>query len=477
MKLDKKVVNALAQVGLALAVVIAVVIASYANYADKMQSKIQLKSRYTFTVCIDESGNVVDRQDAASSDEDDDSVTVGSSATEQFTGVGIGKIGDVWIKEYLAQYTQRFLSATKSLRQIQIDETSVLDEANNTVLIGFSAKLLDSTTEYFSSWEGILDEGRLRCEWVVRFDIDNHYDGTATIYVDSMLTPEDYGIYQYNESMKENNSSGDQTEENKDSLTGYTIKDSTLYITYDGGETYTAVPVAYDNLFINDDEGVSLKAGSYMISTTKTAVLYGGKSEENGDVPVTLLYTDNMGEDWITCEIDRIYNADYMYVEFFGENLGVIVVGYDKTEMYESSRIYSTTDGGVTWNNVGTGPTTGIIKGVKFIDENNGFVCYKYADGMDSNIYLTRDGGKTFSKIIFEAQKLEGVSSDSGLTWNHVFKEAQIPSYNSKGALIINISQGENAIFNNGSTVARYQSHDKGRTWEYIGQYEMNSGT
>lgn len=41
--------------------------------------------------------------------------------------------------------------------------------------------------ENFASWNGVLDDGRISCEWVVSFYIDNHYDGTATIYVKSMI--------------------------------------------------------------------------------------------------------------------------------------------------------------------------------------------------------------------------------------------------------------------------------------------------
>ncbi len=48
----------------------------------------------------------------------------------------------------------------------------------------------------------------------------------------------------------------------------------------------------------------------------KTAFLYGGKRNGNDRIPVTLVYTDDMGENWITSEIDTIYNADYYYVEF-----------------------------------------------------------------------------------------------------------------------------------------------------------------
>lgn len=461
MRINSKAKDALSKIGIALAVVIIIVVAVYSDYAAKMESQIQLKSRYTFTVCIDESGNIVEQRD--------ESIAVDAEKQKPFS-LDIGTIGDIWINEFLNQYTQKFLGGTKSLRKIQIEETEVLDKEANTVLISFSAKPLDSTTEYFSSWEGIIDDGRMRCEWVVKFNIDNHYDGTATIYVDSMLTPEDYGIYQYNESMKEEGD-GNQSQDESESLTGYVIRDSALYITYDGGESYKSVPVAYENLLVMEDDATTLKEGAYMISTTKTAIMYGGSSESGEDVPVTLLYSNNMGEDWITCEIDKIYTADYMYVEFFDENVGMIFIGYDRNELTESSCIYSTFDGGLTWNVVGSGPATGIIKGVKFIDEKTGFICYKHVDGMDSNMYLTRDGGKTFSKIIFEAQKLDGITD---LKWEQVYKEAQVPKYNKNGILTVNITQGELQLLNNGKTVARYESSDKGSTWKYIGQFELS---
>ena len=481
MKVNSKVTNALAQIGLVLAVILVIVVVTYSSYAERMEDRIQLKSRYTFTIRIDEEGKLVQSTDEnILMDEylmnSEESVYANTDAKDPLTKVGIDTIGDMWIKEYLAQYTQKFLSSTKSLRKIEIDKTTVLKESDNTVLISFSAKLVDSTTEYFSSWEGILDDGRLHCEWVVTYGVAEHSDGTATVYVESMLTPEDYGIYQYNESMKQE---GAEDEESSDSsLTGYVIRDSALYVTYDGGETYKAVPVSHTNLFTEQENNTVLKAGSYMISTTKTAFMYGGSSKSGENVPVTLLYTDNMGEEWVTCEIDDIYTADYMYVEFFDVNVGFIMLGYDRSEAYESGRIYSTVDGGLTWNAVSSGPATGIIKGARFIDESHGFVCYEYMDGMDGNMYLTRDGGKTFSKIMFEAQTLDSSLVETGYTWNQVFNEAQVPKRNEDGILTVNVTQGKEKIINGGKTVARYQSNDKGSTWKYIGQFEINtSGT
>lgn len=440
----------------------------YSGYMNKKASEIKLKSRYTFTVTINTQGELVDTAEALEASD--------HILADDFGSLKINEIGDIWIREFISQYTQKYLSRSKSLRKVEINDTTILDEENNTVLISFSAVKADSTSEYFSSWKGVLEDGRLICEWVVKFDIDNHYDGTATIYVESMLTPEDYGMYQYNESIKNNNSTANDNSDLDNELTDYVIRDSALYVTYDGGGSYTAVPVALDNLLtVENDDTLELKQGCAIISTTKTAILYGGKNVNEDKIPVTMVYTDDMGKNWITCELDQIYTADYLYVDFFDEKNGIAVVGYDRNEQNESSRIYVTDDGGTTWDVVGTGPSSDIIKGVKFIDEEIGFFCYDYVDGMDSNLYMTKDGGKTFSKVVFEAQELDSMPAGEKLTWNEVYKEAMVPIYDKDGVITVYLTQGSDGTYNGGKTAARYQSSDKGDTWKYIGQYDMES--
>ncbi len=465
MKISSNIKGIIGKIIIALGAVLVVFAIWYSNYMNKKASEIKLKSRYTFTVTINTQGELVNKAEALEASD--------HILAEDFGNLKINEIGDIWIKEFISQFTQRYLSRSKSLKKVEINDTNVLDEKNNTVLISFSAVREDSTSEYFSSWKGVLEEGRLHCEWVVKFDIDNHYDGTATIYVNSMLTPEDYGIYQYNESIKTNeNNNSDLDNE----LTSYVIRDSALYVTYDGGGSYVAVPVALDNLMtVESDDTLELKPGCAIISTTKTAILYGGKIVNGDRIPVTMVYTDDLGKNWTTCELDQIYTADYLYVDFFDAESGVAVVGYDRGEQHESSRIYVTDDGGVTWNVVGTGPATGIIKGVKFIDEKIGFFCYNYVNGMDSNLYITKDGGKTFSKITFEAQELDSTPTDKKLTWNEVYKEAIVPIYDKDGVITVYITQGSGGVYNGGKTAAKYQSSDKGNTWKYIGQYEIDS--
>lgn len=496
MKFSKNAGKILAKAAITCLLALVIFVICYSNYLNHKAGDIELKSRYTFSVCIDSYGNVLDP-----------AVTANAAShvmAQDFGDLGIDKIGDIWISEFIKQYTQKYLSWSKSLKNVKLNDTTILDEEKNVVFISFSAELMNNTSEYFASWDGILDDGRLICEWVVKFDIDNHYDGTATIYVDTMLTPEDYGIYRYNESVKAELDKKEQLAETDNSkLMNYMIKDRSLYVTFDGGAKNIEVPVAYENLLLEEGEGSSeaLKYGSYTISTTKTAFVYGGKTVGNEKIPVLLLYTNNKGADWVTCEVAQIYTADYYYVEFFDENVGVIVAGYDKIELQQSSNIYVTVDGGQNWNMVGTGPSTNIIKGVKYIDENVGFFCYDYINGMDSNLYVTRDSGKTFSKVIFEEQKLSTpsgevvqestVSSESGASketaasdkinnstpaWREVYKEALVPIYDANNVLTVYLTRGADNTYSDSNTAAKYQSSDKGLTWKYIGEFDMTAG-
>lgn len=141
-----------------------------------------MKSRYTFSVRIDSNGNVVNGEE--------DSDSVDHTLADAFGNLKIDEIGDVWIREFTAQYTQKYLAWSKQLKKITLNKTQILNESENTVLISFSAGMNEHDSENFASWNGVLDDGRISCEWVVSFYIDNHYDGTATIYVKSIDTPE-----------------------------------------------------------------------------------------------------------------------------------------------------------------------------------------------------------------------------------------------------------------------------------------------
>jgi len=441
---------------------------SYAvyRYRESREREIVLKSRYTFSIRIDSYGNLLTPVDENE---------VNHTLAEDFADFTIGQIGDIWIQQFIAQYTQKYLSKSKQLKEVDIHNTKILEEDTNTVFISFSAIVNDRNYDNFIAWDGVVDNGKLICEWVVSFNIDNHYDGTATIYVNNIVTPEEYGITLYNESKK--NAVTEKvdingTEEN--ALVFYQIKNSALMVTYDKGAKYVNVPIDVNDVLYENDSSNKLKAGSYYISTTKTAFLYGGKRTGSDRIPVTLAYTDDMGLNWVTSEIDQIYTADYYYVEFFDEQTGIIFVGYNRNEQKESYKIYITKNGGQSWNAIDNEHTGSLIKGVKFIDANTGFLCYEYSEGMNSNLYKTNDGGRSFSEVLLESQELDSTAleSNSNLSWSDVYKIATVPTYSADRIITVYLTQDEKGVYNNGKTVARYQSTDQGNTFKYIGQYE-----
>lgn len=433
------------------------------------RSRLEIKSRYTFSQNIS----------AASVDD-------------------IKEVSKEWLDGYIGQFRQKYISYSMAVKKYGIDSINVLDSTDNTVLLSFWIIPQEADSDYFSSWDGIMDNDALKCEWVVTFYMDSDSDDTTTAYVTSMMSSEDYGLKQYYANL-DIDSGGDTevtTNSNKDALANYVIKDNSLYVTYDGGEKYITVPVSYTYLLYEDNNTTSLKQDSYMITTEKTAFVYGGKTTGSTKVPVTVSYSDDKGENWTTCELDNIYNADYYYINFFDADNGVVVCGYAKSnDTSESSKIYTTSNGGESWETVGSGPATNIIKGVVYATADVGFFCYDYVDGMDSNLYKTDDGGKTFAKLVMDAQELDSSAANSQnqetktdssssttgstaesteqLKWNDVYKEAIVPVIDSSGVITIYLTQGKNGVYNDGKTAAKYQSTDNGQTWKYIGQMEI----
>lgn len=477
-KEKKRLIAFRVSIGIFCVLVAVVFVRSY--YLKSKQSDIDIKSRYTFTIDIDAYGNEITDENVTDNTSDKDSTS--TDTTSDVSQADIQNVATSWVNAYIRQYMNEYLPAHKSIKKLNIDNIEVLNAEEKTVLIGFSVIPKNVSTEYFLSWDGITDNGKIKCEWVISYYLDAHPDNTATVYVTSALTPEEYGIAQYNEKAGITASKDDSSSTTSESLNKYIIKDDILSVTYDGGEHYTTVPVDVDNLMYESGSTNTLKEGSYMISTSKTAFLYGGKVNNSDKVPVTIVYSNDKGANWTTCELDNIYNAEDYYVYFFDENTGVAVCGYAMTDNdKESYRIYKTDNGGETWSITGSGPANYILKGIIYVSENVGFFCYDYVDGMDGNLYITKDGGKTFSKVSLPEQELDSTAksetgtsqASSELKWSDVYKEALVPIVDDKGVLTIYLTQGSDGTYNEGKTAAKYQSSDKGDTWNYIGQMEL----
>ncbi len=79
----------------------------------------------------------------------------------------------------------------------------------------------------------------------------------------------------------------------------------------------------------------------------------------------------------------------------------------------ESSRIYSTSNGGESWDIVGSGPATNIIKGVVYVSSDVGFFSVMITLKVWIVIFTRQMMVvKTFAKVMLEEQELDSSAAN-----------------------------------------------------------------
>ena len=92
-----------------------------------------------------------------------------------------------------------------------------------------------------------------------------------------------------------------------------------------------------------------------------------------------------------------------MYYSYYSDLSGYKVLGYDQAGGKEYHRLFHTSDGGKTWNEIDTNIDTvylSMVTSISFLNESIGFLTYRYYD-FDFNpaILLTIDGGATWTRL------------------------------------------------------------------------------
>ena len=441
----------------------------YAGYVRERRQKAVFKSQYTFSIRISTAGELVSEEQKV------------QAQTVDFGSVDMEQVAMLWVKEYLNQFTGKYVPVSKALKNYSVTSVEILNQTDHVVLVDFSAEQMNSETDYFSSWDGYIADGKLTCEWVVRFAVDNQYDGTADIYVATIQRPDEYGLATYEAGQEEQTASSSEVLGSRESsLYRYEIRDNKLLVTFDGGERWITVPADIDYLTFKPSdmaEGTNLQeidSARYVLSGEKAAFLYGGNTVNGKSVPLTIIYTNDKGNNWISSQVADLTNVEYSYVDFFSAANGTIVVGYYKNSKLETSIVLKTTDGGETWKTIGSTPLDTKMNAVRFADENTGFISYTYTEGIADTLYVTFDGGETFAPVALEAQQLSD-NSDGKIQWNDVFIQKQVPSIGADGKLSLLVTQGSKGTYNGGNIAARYSSSDNGKTWKYQEEIDTNA--
>lgn len=376
---------------------------------------------------------------------------------------------DIWEQKFLTQFTQSNLPAEKKIRNVKREPLQVLDEENNIVDLKFSFSLASSDSEFFSSWNAVMtSSGSLSCEWIVTFNLEESTDQTYSISVSTIQKLEDYkSDAQTDDTSKSGQAdtqSGTQTTSSSSYL--YRIRNSTLQVSYNGGNSYTNVPLEVTRLPYSSTSAEELAVGSYYVSSDITAFLSGGMVVDGTRAPVSLTYSTDMGQNWKSVSIDEIYDVDLYYLRVVSPDDIIVALGYSRTDQTEYSKFYYVAGG--TVREGGSGYKNQPLTGIMFLNDNIGFFSYAYEEGDEGTLYETRDGGSTYSLVQLDSQQLD--SGSGSLTWNSVFVQALVPRLDDQGNLVVYVTQGGGTKYNNGKTMARYISTDEGKTFTYTGQ-------
>ncbi len=227
----------------------------------------------------------------------------------------------------------------------------------------------------------------------------------------------------------------------------YEIKNGILYISYDG-KNVIEVPGDFSNVD-------KFEEGTYQVGEEKTFFPYRDDEKEY------LVYSDDMGVNWNTVELGK---TTVQAMQFLNPNLGYMLEFKDVAVGVAFGDISKTTDGGKTWQVVfkGFGNSGEEIfrrgSKIKFFDENLGFLTMPEISGNTSELYITRDGGVTFTRM-----NVQQTEEDS-----NIYDYYELPEKDDNGTLTLEVGQGSDGDYEGGNSKI-YYSYDNANTWEFKG--------
>ncbi|GAB6180085.1 hypothetical protein JCM14036_14040 [Desulfotomaculum defluvii] len=373
-------------------------------------------------------------------------------------------VGAKWLEAYIEQYRGKFVPWNQRLFEYSLDDIEIKE--TNVIQIDFSIviKKLDEKNAY--KWNGVINGNSIKCQWVLWFKEEIGAGKNSIYTVTRLQRPAGYDLEKYQTSGEKERDEYKYEYEaevpyDKKQCT-YKIENQICYVSYDEGSTWKEVPVKLETLVeVGDGRPYynKLQEKSYAIKPEKTTFVYGGTRENH----LMITYSEDKGTTWKTAEISKTLDSVRVkFCSFPSVNVGYVIATGGRTMSQEGQLIYKTTNGGATWKEVGSGPSTWLLQSGGFVDENLGFMSYPKIEGANTNFYRTVDGGKTFEPVILPVYKEDWM----GVTLEP-FIQPEIPYYE-KGQLFLLIGQGEEGDFKGGTVMAKYKSNDKGKTWSFV---------
>lgn len=153
---------------------------------------------------------------------------------------------------------------------------------------------------------------------------------------------------------------------------------------------------------------------------------------------------------------------------FLDSNTGYRLLVADAAAGSRFYELECTKDGGQSWNQLNADPfcgNMGVAEGIEFYNENLGVIGLRGASGAYSTLYLTQDGGKTFSMIelpMDEVTELPDTAAQYGLEKSDYDYYEMPQQEDGKFTIKVISEQGE-------TDGILFESMDNGNTWNYSG--------
>ncbi|MED4353878.1 hypothetical protein P9265_16295 [Schinkia azotoformans] len=137
----------------------------------------------------------------------------------------------------------------------------------------------------------------------------------------------------------------------------------------------------------------------FFISDELTAIAYG---EPDSPALITVIKSVDRGKSWDKVSIDFDNNVSWINIGFTTKNDGWMVICSFVGMGQELHYLYTTSDGGKSWMFVDGNINdvyNRMLSSAGFINDKIGFVGFRYESDSQAMIYMTQDGGLTWSKV------------------------------------------------------------------------------